>query len=144
MERLVAEFRNAVGVLQALDVDTLADEELSELVVALRSESARLDAARVAVTGAWDARGVWDHEGAKSGAAWIAHRTRCPRGVADGEVRLARRLRSMPATKAALEAGEISADHARRLARANRPGLEDAFRPRRGTPRRSRQGDVLG
>ncbi len=127
MERLVTDLRDVVDCLQALDAAALTDDELSELVVALHTESARLDAARTSLTGVWDARGVWDHDGAKSGAAWIAHRTHCPRGVADGEVRLARRLRSMPATTAALEAGSISADHARRLARANRPGLEEPF-----------------
>jgi hypothetical protein len=127
MECLVADLRNAVDGLQAVDADGLADDELSELIVDLHTETSRLDAARTRLTGAWDARGVWGHDGAKSGAAWIAHRTRCPRGVADGEVRLARRLRSMPATAAALEAGAISADHAGRLARANRPGLEEPF-----------------
>jgi len=57
----------------------------------------------------------------------LAHRTHLPRGVTSAEVRLARRLRTMPVTAAALAAGDISGDHAERLARANRPGLEAAF-----------------
>jgi hypothetical protein len=127
MECLVADLRNAVDDLQGVDAATLTDDELSGLVVALHTESSRLEAARVSVTGAWDARRVWDNDGAKSGGAWLAHRTHRPRSAAHGEVHLARRLRSMPATATALAEGAISADHARRLARANRPGLEDTF-----------------
>jgi hypothetical protein len=107
MECHVTDLRNAIDALQAIDPDSLGDEELSKLLVDLHAQSARLEAARVDLTGAWD-----------------AHR---PRGAASGEVRLARRLRGMPATAAALAAGDISGDHADRLARANRPGLEAAF-----------------
>ncbi len=63
MERLVADLRNAIDDLRTVDADTLTDDELSELVVALHTESARLDAARVAVTGVWDSRGVGPRRG---------------------------------------------------------------------------------
>jgi hypothetical protein len=127
MECLVADLKNAIDGLQSIDAATLAGDELSVLLVALHTESARLDAARVALTGAWDARRVWNDDGAKSGGAWLAHKTHRPRSAAHSEVHLARRLRSMPATAAAFAEGAISADHARRLVRANRPSLEDTF-----------------
>jgi hypothetical protein len=127
MECHVGELRKAIDGVQSIAVDTLSDDDLSGLMVDLHTETARLDAARVALTGAWDARGVWSADGSKSGGAWLAHRTHQPQGAMHGEVRLARRLRTMPATAAALADGGISGDHADRLARANRPGLEDAF-----------------
>ncbi len=127
MECLVTLLREAVDGLQSVDVDGLSDVELSGLLVDLHSQSARLDAVRVELTGAWDARRAWSTDGAKSAAAWLAHRTHQPRGALNGEVRLARRLRGMPATAAALADGDISAEHADRLARANRSGLEAAF-----------------
>ncbi len=127
MECLVTPLRQAVDGLQSIDASTLCDEELSGLLVDLHTQSARLDAVRVELIGAWDGRRAWSTDGAKSAAAWLAHRTHQPRGALNGEVRLARRLRGMPATAAALAAGDISRDHADRLARANRPGLEAAF-----------------
>ncbi len=127
MECHVTHLREAVDGLQSIDVDGLCDEELSGLLVDLHSQSARLDAARVGLTGVWDARRAWSSDGAKSAAAWLAHRTHQPRGALNGEVRLARRLRTMPATAAALAEGDITRDHAERLARANRPALEAAF-----------------
>ncbi len=127
MECLVTHLREAVDGLQSIDADALSDEDLSGLLMDLHTQSARLDAARVELTGVWDARRAWSTDGAKSAAAWLAHRTHQPRGALNGEVRLARRLRTMPATATALAEGDISADHADRLARANRPGLEAAF-----------------
>ncbi len=111
MECLVTHLRKAVDGLQSIDASMLCDEELSGLLVDLHTQSARLDAARVVLTGAWDARRVWSSDGARSAAAWLAHRTHQPRGALNGEVRLARRLRTMPATAAALADGDISADH---------------------------------
>jgi len=127
MECHVAALGNAIDELQAVDTDSLSDDELSSMLVEVHRLTARLDAARVELTRAWDARQVWGLDGAKSGAAWLAHATRCPRGTGQADVRLARRLRTMPATAAALAAGVISADHAHRLVRANRTDVEDVF-----------------
>ncbi len=80
MECLVSHLREAVDDLQLIDVDGLCDEDLSGLLVDLHTQSARLDAVRVELTGAWDARRAWSTDGAKSAAAWLAHRTHQPRG----------------------------------------------------------------
>jgi hypothetical protein len=60
-------------------------------------------------------------------ADWLAASDNTPVGDARTDVRLARRLRSMPATAAALAAGDISAAHARRLSTLAAPDTAEAF-----------------
>ncbi len=55
----------------------------------------------------WDARKVWADDGATSATSWLAHRCGLSRSSAAVMVRTARRLRSMPATRAASESGEL-------------------------------------
>ena len=68
------------------------------------------------MTAALDARQAWAGDGSRSCGAWVAHRCRLPVGQAKAEVRLGRRLRTMPATAEALAAGDISVRHAMLLA----------------------------
>ncbi len=99
----------------ALDCDGLDDQALSEATVRLRCQQARMAAATVALTAAFDARRAWAGDGSRSAAAWVAARTHEPLDDVRADVRLGRRLRSMPATRAALRAGEIAPAHAHRL-----------------------------
>ncbi len=117
----VADLAHAVDVVQKVDSSLLGDEALTEAITELHRLQARIASAEAELVGAWDARRVWAGDGSKSGGAALAHRCMLPRAVAHGKVRLARRLRSMPLTAAALAAGEISVDHARALSRLNRP-----------------------
>ena len=55
----------------------------------------------------WDARKVWAYDGATSGTAWLAHQCELSRSSAATLVRTARRLESMPTTRAATHTGEI-------------------------------------
>ncbi|MGH9111812.1 MAG: DUF222 domain-containing protein [Acidimicrobiales bacterium] len=113
--RLEGEIDGLVG----MDPDSLDDAELGETVVELQRQRARLAAVSHRLTAALDARRVWADDGSRSAAGWLAHRCHLPLGQARGEVRLGRRLRSMPATAEAFAAGEITERHAALLGSLN-------------------------
>jgi hypothetical protein len=106
----------AIDALLTLDHDTLDDNELSDAVLDLHRQQARLAAATARLTAAMDTRRVWADDGSRSCGAWLAHRCRLPIGQARTPAWLGRRLRSMPATAEAFAAGDISQRHACMLA----------------------------
>ncbi len=112
-------FAGEIDGLAGLDPDSLDDAELCETVVELQRQRARLAAVSQRLTAALDARRVWADDGSRSAGAWLAHRCHLPMGQARGEVRLGRRLRSMPATAEAFAAGEITERHAALLGSLN-------------------------
>lgn len=87
----------------------------------------RLGAASGRLVSDLDARGAYVADGAYSMANWLASRTGQARTVAGSRSFLARKLRSMPATSAALDAGEITESHARVLGKALNPRTVEAF-----------------
>ncbi|MGH9192004.1 MAG: DUF222 domain-containing protein [Acidimicrobiales bacterium] len=115
-DQTAASLATAIDGLLELDPDTLDDGELTETVIALHRQQARLAAAVTRMTAAADARRVWADDGSRSPAAWLAHRCRLAAGHARAEVWLGRRLRIMPATTEALAAGDISLRQAMVLA----------------------------
>jgi Domain of unknown function (DUF222) len=106
----------AIDELLDVDADTLANTEVVEAVVELHRQQARLAAAVTRLTAAADARRVWADDGSRSCGAWVAHRCRLPVGQAKAEAWLGRRLRTMPATAEAFDAGDVSLRHAMVLA----------------------------
>ena len=104
--------------LDGLDLEGLSDVELNELMRRLEAAQRQLSALRAEVTSVWDARRCWSLDRARSGAAWLRGACKVDAQTASAQVRLARALRSMPATAAALRDGEVSEDQARVLARA--------------------------
>ncbi len=124
----VAGLAAAVDALAAAGVEEVSDGELAGLMVSLRREQARLAAVVVTLTARFDALGVYRDDGSRSAADWIATRCRRPRAEVASEVRLGRRLRAMPATAAALAAGDVAPAHARLLgALAAHPRTAGAF-----------------
>ncbi|HSP27285.1 MAG TPA: DUF222 domain-containing protein, partial [Ilumatobacteraceae bacterium] len=75
----------------------------------------------------WDQRMIWADNGARSAAARLANDTSTSTATAGSEVRRARQLRSMPATSAALAAGDLAPDHVDLLAKANQPWRDANF-----------------
>jgi hypothetical protein len=108
-----------LGDLLGLDFDTLTDDELHELVVAIQRQSHRLSALRAKLISAWDGRRVWADDGSRSAAHRLAREAHMAVGTAKIELRRARGLRSMPHTATALASGSLSPDHVDLLARAN-------------------------
>ena len=95
---------------------SLSGPVLGELACQLTREGRRIEARRLAALAAFDASGQWAVDGATSVGAWIAKETLCDAGQGHRDARLARRLRDMPETDAALAAGDISTDHAHAIA----------------------------
>lgn len=90
----------------------------SDLLLELLAARERLDAAIVAVAAEWDRERSWEHDGARSPVAWLAHRAALTHQDASSLVRTARFIRSCPPTADALDVGEITAAHAAIAARA--------------------------
>jgi hypothetical protein len=58
------------------DPRDLTDDELSEGLVELHRLRASLEAIEAKLASTWDTRRGWAPDGAKSGAAWLARKTR--------------------------------------------------------------------
>lgn len=115
------------SALHDVDVASLSDEDLHELVLGVQTAQSRLAAVSARAVGAWDQRMVWAADGSRSAAARLASETRASMATARSTVRRARKLASMPATASALATGEIGVDHVDLLARANADGREELF-----------------
>jgi Domain of unknown function (DUF222) len=127
---VVDDLREALDGLAALDPSTLSDDEVTDTVAALQQLQAQLDAARVRLTGVFDTRRVWQTLGARSAAVCLAGRTNAAPADLSRDVKLARRLRSMPHTREAFSTGAIGRRHTDMLARAHsstRPPIAAAF-----------------
>lgn len=96
----------------------LPHDQLTEILVGLRRQQARLESLALAAVGEVDARGSHVHEGALTAAAWVRRHARSTPAEATATVRTARSLRSggLPGTTAALSRGDISARHAQVIA----------------------------
>jgi Domain of unknown function (DUF222) len=123
----VDQLNEAVDALLALDPDTLTDAELDAAVVELQRQRNRLGVAAARLVGRWDHRRVWAGDGSRSATTRLARDTNTSMSSARGELRRARQLTSMPATEAAVAAGDLSVDHVDLLARANRPWRDAVF-----------------
>jgi hypothetical protein len=109
----------AIDAVLAVDVQALTDAEVHDLTVGLQRQTSRLAAARAEASAAWDGRRLWAEDGSKSAGARLARECSMDPDTAKTEIRRARKLRSMPATVAALADGSLSIDYADLLARAN-------------------------
>jgi hypothetical protein len=123
----VAVLDAGIGALAGQDPAGLSNEELTRQVLALQRSEARLAAATARLVGEWNERRAWCDNGSISGAQRLTAATRGPAGVNRTKVRLAAKLRRMPHVRAALEAAEITLEHALRLERANRGRFREMF-----------------
>lgn len=117
----------AVDGLCVLDVESLDPHRAADLLVELRREQARLAGVAAALVGAVDRARPWAEAGFTSTAAWLAASDNTAVADARRSVRLARRLASMPRTRQALAAGDVSEAHAQRLATLSAPDTAGAF-----------------
>jgi hypothetical protein len=117
----------ALDGLLEVDPASLSDDELGDAVVDVRRLEARLAAATARLTAEFDGRRTWAVDGSRACAPWLAHRLQLPVGHMRDEVRLARRLRSMPETSDGLASGDIGVAHAHRLASLNAGRTAHAF-----------------
>ena len=138
VEEAVADKTTAVGELVDVDVgldkvlgidwsliDNAALSASAELIAVV---AAKLDAARASIAGAVDRSGVWAENKHANAAAMM--NTLAPNRhptAARRDVRLARRLHQMPHAREALQAGQITADHARLLGECLHPRFDGQF-----------------
>jgi len=87
----------------------------------------RLAAITIRATGAFDAGGDWEANGARSAAAWLAVRCSLPPACARRRVRLGRELRHLPVAEGAWLAGEVGEAQVAALAGARTPATEQAM-----------------
>ena len=112
---MVEDLIAAIDRLVEADPSTLAD---SDTVLELQRQRARLDAVAARSAAAWDTDKGWASDGARSGAAWLATRTRMPQQSARRCLRLGRAMRDLPHTAEAWLAGELDSAHVATLAAA--------------------------
>ena len=117
----------AVDVLAALEPADVDDALAATMVVELRRVAARLAAVEAALIDRVDTARPWVEDGYLTTGHWLASSDNAPVDHARSDVRLARRLRSMPTTAAALAAGDVTVAHARKLASLNGPRTAAAF-----------------
>ncbi len=109
------------------DVAGLDDDALAATVAELEELADRVEAARLAALGEWNARRLWAADGACNGAAWLAARGRRARGELASLVKDASKLRTMELTAPAVAAGRLAPAKARLLCRAINARTRDAF-----------------
>jgi hypothetical protein len=118
VEVLLKEIEDRCAAVAEQDLTELTEDEVLDAVERAQRIRSMADALCLRTAGALDVSKAWTGDGARSATAWIAWRCRVPRSRASAAVAGARSLRSMPSTEAALLAGDITADHARLLAKA--------------------------
>jgi hypothetical protein len=115
-----------VAALAAADPQQLADAALGEGIVALGTIGGQLEAQRLRWLAVFDGRGAGAGDRGGSTAGWLGWHTRQGPRHSARIVRLARSLhRQLPATHAALAAGDISVGHADVLAQGTDDLPED-------------------
>ena len=117
----------SVSALCDVDIESLDGARAAEVLVDLRRVRARLGAMEARLVARVDAERPWAAAGFLTTASWLAASDNTSLADAHADVRLARRLRAMPATTAALAAGDISVAHARRLTQLAAPDVAAAF-----------------
>jgi hypothetical protein len=102
--------------LSSLDATVVPASVRSEALVSFERCSSRFEAARLVLTGAWDASADWALDGALGGAAWLRARTAAGTYASYEQVRLARFLRGAVVVREAFLAGRLTYGKVRRLA----------------------------
>jgi hypothetical protein len=119
----------AMGVKEAaaVDVHALTDDELTDAVIEVTRLRAALEAAESRLDFAWEQRGAWRADGARSAAAWMTKTTQTPKADCGRRLWAGRAASHMALAAEAWLAGEIDGAHVRRLARARNRRTEMAF-----------------
>ena len=118
---LLAPVRESVLVLQeavdAVLAEPADDPAVTAEVAVLARVVTQVQAALLDRIGGVERAGTWALDGSVSLGSWVAGQTRMTRERAAETVRVARSLRSKPATRQALAAGEIRLEHAEHTTR---------------------------
>jgi hypothetical protein len=114
----MSDFAALLASLDGTPVASLSDADLADRLQSLITLRDTVTARLREVAGEWDQRLVWAGDGARSGAAWLARHTELSRGAAASEVRVAKRLRTMPTLAEASRSGTLGAEKVAALTHA--------------------------
>jgi Domain of unknown function (DUF222)/HNH endonuclease len=114
----MSELRSYLEELRAEDLAGVSDQVLEEDFAELQRAREILEAERLRRLAELDRRRPYLRDGYLSTSTWFARRFGQSHTTAVGDLRLARALRDMPATREALASGEVSTSVARILAAA--------------------------
>jgi hypothetical protein len=128
----LAAVRAGLEFLAGTDAASLPGEVMAECLVGLESAQSVYVAARSRFLAAFDAQSVYEDDGSRSAASWLAWQTRTTRGAATAAVQWTKHLAGHPRVAAALTTGQISESYARqvfdmsdRLPAAKRDGADE-------------------
>jgi hypothetical protein len=112
----IEEIERAIRALSELDIRSVTSDELARAAMASTRLTNVVLALSSAVMAEFQVRGDWAEDGAVSAARWVANRTGEHRGELARRARIGTLLRQVPAVAAATSSGDITFDHARRIA----------------------------
>ncbi len=118
--------RSALEEWQSVDLADASDAQVEEGFAELQRACELVELERLRWLAAVDRRRPWARDGHLSTTSWFAHSFRVSHSAASGDVRTARALEAMPATREAVAAGEVSLSGARALVTA-READQEAF-----------------
>ena len=122
----MSELRSAVEALRSEALPDLPDARIEEDFAELQRVCELLELERLRRLAEIERRRLFERDGHLSAASWLATRFRVAWGTARAQTHLARALTHMPATRQALEAGDVSLSAARVLVAA-RDANREAF-----------------
>ena len=114
----MSELRSAVESLRGETLAELPDARIEEDFAEIRGIVDQLEMEALRRLGEIDRRRLFERDGHLSAAAWLASAFTMSWGVARDQVRTARALDDMPATRVAVESGDVSMCAARSLVAA--------------------------
>jgi Domain of unknown function (DUF222) len=115
----MSELRSAIEMLRSEVLSELPDARIEEDFAELHRTVEQLEAERLRRLAEIERRRLFEHDGHLSVAAWLVATFKVAWGIAREHVRVARALDEMPATRRAVENGDVSLSSARVLATAH-------------------------
>jgi hypothetical protein len=115
----MSELRSAVEMLRSEVLSELPDARIEEDFAELHRSVEQLEAERLRRLAEIERRRLFERDGHLSAAAWLVATFKVAWGIAREHVRVARALDEMPATRRAVEEGDVSLSSARVLATAH-------------------------
>jgi hypothetical protein len=122
----MSELRSAVEMLRSETLADLPDARIEDDFAELHRSVEQLEVERLRRLAEIDRRRLFERDGYLSAAAWLVAKFKVAWGIAREHVRVARALDEMPATRRAVEEGDVSLSSARVLVTA-READPDAF-----------------
>ena len=117
----------AFDALEHIDARALSNEQLHGYVMQLHQFTSRLASLRSEPTAEWVARDVWADDGSRAPWARLQREQAMSEPAAKAEIARAKKLRSMPATRAAFAEGKLSMHQVDLLRAAHQEPLADVF-----------------